>query len=159
MCNFPFAIWRIYIVRVRLHWFVSSQFQLVADLFHEKDDVASSKSSRINVRAAKSTPKTPNKDHRKTVGHQVGPRLLFGHCSHSNAHTHVGFVSLLVSVPQLSSSPDGDSECYNSSLCPLYKTQRWQGSILVSHLLFALLKFICNLYNKIWSLCTSGLFL
>lgn len=138
MC-FPFAIWHIYIVIVRLHWFVSSQFQLVADLFNEKDDVASSKSSRINVRAAKSTPKAPNKDHRKTVGHQVSPLLLFGFCGHAIAHTHVGFVSLLVSVPQLSSSPDGDSECYYSSLCPLHKTQRRQGSILVSHLLFSLL--------------------
>ncbi|XP_059214173.1 unconventional myosin-Vb isoform X2 [Centropristis striata] len=49
----------------------ASQFQLVADLFHEKDDVpAGPKSSRVNVRAAKSVPKTPNKEHRKTVGHQ-----------------------------------------------------------------------------------------
>ncbi|XP_070707241.1 unconventional myosin-Vb [Pempheris klunzingeri] len=47
----------------------ASQFQLVADLFHDKDDVAS-KSTRVNVRAAKSIPKAPNKEHRKTVGHQ-----------------------------------------------------------------------------------------
>ncbi|XP_027138043.1 unconventional myosin-Vb [Larimichthys crocea] len=53
----------------------ASQFQLVADLFHDKDDVASSKSSRVNVRAAKSTPKGPNKEHRKTVGHQFRSSL------------------------------------------------------------------------------------
>lgn len=45
---------------------------MVADLFHEKDDPVASK-SKVNVRSAKSTPKAPNKDHRKTVGHQVGP--------------------------------------------------------------------------------------
>uniref|UniRef100_A0A3Q3WQY3 Uncharacterized protein n=1 Tax=Mola mola TaxID=94237 RepID=A0A3Q3WQY3_MOLML len=48
----------------------ASQFQLVADLFHEKEDTGSSKPSKINVRAAKSTPKVSKKDHRKTVGHQ-----------------------------------------------------------------------------------------
>ncbi|TMS08761.1 Unconventional myosin-Vb [Larimichthys crocea] len=53
----------------------ASQFQLVADLFHDKDDVTSSKSSRVNVRAAKSTPKGPNKEHRKTVGHQFRSSL------------------------------------------------------------------------------------
>ncbi|XP_042338096.1 unconventional myosin-Vb-like, partial [Plectropomus leopardus] len=53
----------------------SSQFQLVADLFHDKDDVVPPKSSRVNVRAAKSTPKAPNKDHRKTVGHQFRSSL------------------------------------------------------------------------------------
>nr|XP_046231871.1 unconventional myosin-Vb isoform X3 [Scatophagus argus] len=53
----------------------ASQFQLVADLFHEKDDAASSKSSRVNVRPAKSTPKAPNKEHRKTVGHQFRSSL------------------------------------------------------------------------------------
>ncbi|XP_062290350.1 unconventional myosin-Vb [Scomber scombrus] len=53
----------------------ASQFQLVADLFHEKDDVAPSKSSRVNVRAAKSVPKTPNKEHRKTVGLQFRSSL------------------------------------------------------------------------------------
>lgn len=53
------------------------QFQLVADLFQDtnKDGSSStsssSKSSRINVRSAKPTPKVPNKEHRKTVGHQV----------------------------------------------------------------------------------------
>lgn len=49
-----------------------SQFQLVADLFHDKDDVSSSaKPSRVNVRSLKTVPKAPNKEHRKTVGHQV----------------------------------------------------------------------------------------
>ncbi|XP_070845073.1 unconventional myosin-Vb [Chaetodon trifascialis] len=52
----------------------ASQFQLVADLFHEKD-VTSSKSSRVNVRPARSTPKAPNKEHRKTVGHQFRSSL------------------------------------------------------------------------------------
>ncbi|XP_076613932.1 unconventional myosin-Vb isoform X1 [Chaetodon auriga] len=52
----------------------ASQFQLVADLFQEKD-VASSKSSRVNVRPARSTPKAPNKEHRKTVGHQFRSSL------------------------------------------------------------------------------------
>ncbi|XP_073333626.1 unconventional myosin-Vb isoform X1 [Pagrus major] len=53
----------------------ASQFQLVADLFHDKNDVSSSKSSRVNVRAAKSTPKAPNREHRKTVGHQFRSSL------------------------------------------------------------------------------------
>ncbi|XP_060917900.1 unconventional myosin-Vb isoform X4 [Labrus mixtus] len=53
----------------------ASQFQLVADLFHEKDDAAPSKSSRVNVRAAKSVPKAPNREHRKTVGHQFRSSL------------------------------------------------------------------------------------
>uniref|UniRef100_A0A4W6FBW8 Myosin VB n=1 Tax=Lates calcarifer TaxID=8187 RepID=A0A4W6FBW8_LATCA len=53
----------------------ASQFQLVADLFHDKDDPPPSKSSRVNVRAAKSVPKVPNKDHRKTVGHQFRSSL------------------------------------------------------------------------------------
>ncbi|XP_065821567.1 unconventional myosin-Vb isoform X3 [Labrus bergylta] len=52
----------------------ASQFQLVADLFHEKDD-APPKSSRVNVRAAKSVPKAPNREHRKTVGHQFRSSL------------------------------------------------------------------------------------
>lgn len=67
---------------------VSSQFQLVADLFHEKEDVASSKSSRVNVRAAKSTPKAPNKDHRKTVGHQVSSQLLSARLSNISVDAH-----------------------------------------------------------------------
>lgn len=54
----------------------SLQSQLVADLFHEKEDTSSSKSSRVNVRPAKSIPKTLNKDHKKTVGHQVTFQLL-----------------------------------------------------------------------------------
>lgn len=54
------------------------QFQLVADLFQDNKESSassssSSKSSRINVRSAKPTPKLPNKEHRKTVGHQVSP--------------------------------------------------------------------------------------
>ncbi|XP_037607713.1 unconventional myosin-Vb isoform X3 [Sebastes umbrosus] len=53
----------------------ASQFQLVADLFHEKDAVAPPKSSRVNVRPAKSTPRAPNKEHRKTVGHQFRSSL------------------------------------------------------------------------------------
>ncbi|KAM6976064.1 unconventional myosin-Vb isoform 2-T2 [Tautogolabrus adspersus] len=53
----------------------ASQFQLVADLFNEKDDVTPPKSSRVNVRAAKSVPKGPNREHRKTVGHQFRSSL------------------------------------------------------------------------------------
>uniref|UniRef100_A0A3Q1JSJ2 Myosin VB n=1 Tax=Anabas testudineus TaxID=64144 RepID=A0A3Q1JSJ2_ANATE len=54
----------------------ASQFQLVADLFTDKDDAPTSKVSRVNVRPAKAVPKTPNKEHRKTVGHQVSSRLV-----------------------------------------------------------------------------------
>uniref|UniRef100_A0A8C8GJR5 Myosin VB n=1 Tax=Oncorhynchus tshawytscha TaxID=74940 RepID=A0A8C8GJR5_ONCTS len=36
---------------------------------------SSSKSSRVNVRASKPTPKVPNKEHRKTVGHQFRSSL------------------------------------------------------------------------------------
>ncbi|XP_040914696.1 unconventional myosin-Vb isoform X2 [Toxotes jaculatrix] len=53
----------------------ASQFQLVADLFHEKDDAPPPKTSRINVRAAKTVPRAPNKEHRKTVGHQFRSSL------------------------------------------------------------------------------------
>ncbi|KAL2100115.1 hypothetical protein ACEWY4_004509 [Coilia grayii] len=59
----------------------ASKFQLVADLFQEGKEAAaslscsSSKSSRINVRPAKSIPKAPNKEHRKTVGHQFRSSL------------------------------------------------------------------------------------
>ncbi|XP_029371529.1 unconventional myosin-Vb isoform X2 [Echeneis naucrates] len=53
----------------------ASQFQLVADLFQDKDDRPPTKSSRVNVRAAKSTPRAPNKEHRKTVGHQFRSSL------------------------------------------------------------------------------------
>ncbi|KAK7895777.1 hypothetical protein WMY93_021102 [Mugilogobius chulae] len=53
----------------------ASEFQIVADLFQDKDDVPASKSSRVNVRAAKSVPKAPNRDHRKTVGHQFRSSL------------------------------------------------------------------------------------
>uniref|UniRef100_A0A673ZT75 Myosin VB n=1 Tax=Salmo trutta TaxID=8032 RepID=A0A673ZT75_SALTR len=59
----------------------ASKFQLVADLFQDtnKDSSistsSSSKSSRVNVRASKPTPKVPNKEHRKTVGHQFRSSL------------------------------------------------------------------------------------
>uniref|UniRef100_H3C616 Myosin VB n=1 Tax=Tetraodon nigroviridis TaxID=99883 RepID=H3C616_TETNG len=53
----------------------ASQFQLVADLFHEKEDAGPSKSARVNVRPAKSIPKASNKDHKKTVGHQFRSSL------------------------------------------------------------------------------------
>ncbi|TRY99623.1 hypothetical protein DNTS_004817 [Danionella cerebrum] len=51
----------------------ASKFQLVADLFEDRKDVAPSvgpKSSRINVRAAKPAPKGHNREHRKSVGTQ-----------------------------------------------------------------------------------------
>uniref|UniRef100_A0AAX7T0C7 Myosin VB n=1 Tax=Astatotilapia calliptera TaxID=8154 RepID=A0AAX7T0C7_ASTCA len=53
----------------------ASQFQLVADLFSDKDDVTPAKSARVNVRALKTVPKAPNKEHRKTVGHQFRTSL------------------------------------------------------------------------------------
>ncbi|XP_053557079.1 unconventional myosin-Vb [Bombina bombina] len=51
----------------------ASKYQLVADLFHnEKDAVPPTPTgkSKINVRAAKPALKNPNKEHKKTVGHQ-----------------------------------------------------------------------------------------
>ncbi|XP_059398793.1 unconventional myosin-Vb-like isoform X4 [Carassius carassius] len=52
----------------------ASQFQLVADLFQDGKDSgpssATSKSSKINVRAAKPAPKGHNREHRKSVGTQ-----------------------------------------------------------------------------------------
>ncbi|XP_077593440.1 unconventional myosin-Vb isoform X2 [Stigmatopora nigra] len=51
----------------------ASQLQLVADLFG--NDSHGPKSARVNVRAAKSAPKPPNKEHRKTVGHQFRSSL------------------------------------------------------------------------------------
>uniref|UniRef100_A0A672LS11 Unconventional myosin-Vb n=1 Tax=Sinocyclocheilus grahami TaxID=75366 RepID=A0A672LS11_SINGR len=52
----------------------ASQFQLVADLFHDGKDSgplsATSKSSKINVRPAKPVPKGHNREHRKSVGTQ-----------------------------------------------------------------------------------------
>lgn len=102
-----------------LSWFcVSSQFQLVADLFHEKDDVVSSKSSRVTIRTSKSLPKAPNKDHRKTVGHQVNSRLLTEPFVMSEMMLKL--VCLSVLVPSFSSAPHGDSECNDSSLCSLH---------------------------------------
>ncbi|XP_034752942.1 unconventional myosin-Vb-like [Etheostoma cragini] len=57
-----------------IYTYCDCTFQLVADLFNEKSAAAAPpKSSRVNVRAAKPTPKAPNKDHRKTVGHQSLP--------------------------------------------------------------------------------------
>ncbi|XP_058472831.1 unconventional myosin-Vb isoform X2 [Solea solea] len=53
----------------------ASQSQLVADLFHEKNDAPSTKSSKVNVRAAKTAPRAPNKEHRKTVGLQFRSSL------------------------------------------------------------------------------------
>ncbi|XP_050949314.1 unconventional myosin-Vb [Labeo rohita] len=52
----------------------ASQFQLVADLFHDGKDAGpasvTSKTSKINVRAAKPVPKGHNREHRKSVGTQ-----------------------------------------------------------------------------------------
>lgn len=48
----------------------ASELQLVADLFQEKEDAPLSKSTTVRVRPAKSAPKAPNREHRKTVGHQ-----------------------------------------------------------------------------------------
>ncbi|KAL0965691.1 hypothetical protein UPYG_G00284510 [Umbra pygmaea] len=59
----------------------ASKFQLVADLFQDtnKDTstttFTSGKAAKINVRSAKPAPKVPNKDHRKTVGHQFRSSL------------------------------------------------------------------------------------
>ncbi|XP_037835459.1 unconventional myosin-Vb-like [Kryptolebias marmoratus] len=53
----------------------ASQFQLVANLFQDKDDASSSKSSKVNIRPLKTAPKVPNKEHRKTVGHQFHSSL------------------------------------------------------------------------------------
>ncbi|XP_037548458.1 unconventional myosin-Vb [Nematolebias whitei] len=52
----------------------ASQFQMVADLFQEKDDIPS-KPSKVNIRSIKTVPKAPNKEHRKTVGHQFRSSL------------------------------------------------------------------------------------
>lgn len=53
----------------------------MADLFHDDKDsvpasMASAKgsSSKINVRSARPQLKAANKEHKKTVGHQVSPR-------------------------------------------------------------------------------------
>ncbi|KAL4617287.1 unconventional myosin-Vb isoform X3 [Arapaima gigas] len=57
----------------------ASKFQLVADLFQDAKDgstssvsssTTTSKGSKINVRPVKPAPKPPNREHRKTVGHQ-----------------------------------------------------------------------------------------
>ncbi|XP_054612287.1 unconventional myosin-Vb isoform X2 [Dunckerocampus dactyliophorus] len=53
----------------------ASQVQLVADLFSNKDGDPPPKTSRVHVRAAKSAPKAPNKEHRKTVGLQFRSSL------------------------------------------------------------------------------------
>lgn len=56
------------------------QFPLVADLFHDdKDPPAATttsgkgSSAKINIRSARPPLKTSNKEHKKTVGHQVSP--------------------------------------------------------------------------------------
>ncbi|XP_078276446.1 unconventional myosin-Vb isoform X2 [Rhinoraja longicauda] len=51
----------------------ASKYQLVADLFQDEDSSASTakgKKSKINVRPLKPAMKAPNKEHKKTVGHQ-----------------------------------------------------------------------------------------
>ncbi|KAJ8394306.1 hypothetical protein AAFF_G00047130 [Aldrovandia affinis] len=57
----------------------ASKFQLVADLFQDGKDVSvstsTSKGSRINVRPAKPALKAPNREHKKTVGHQFRSSL------------------------------------------------------------------------------------
>lgn len=52
------------------------QYQMVADLFQEEKDAMPTaavpkRAPRINVRSAKPAFKAANKEHRKTVGHQV----------------------------------------------------------------------------------------
>ncbi|KAJ7987122.1 hypothetical protein DPEC_G00335480 [Dallia pectoralis] len=59
----------------------ASKFQLVADLFQDttKDSssttITSSKAAKINIRPAKPPAKAPNKEHKKTVGHQFRSSL------------------------------------------------------------------------------------
>uniref|UniRef100_UPI00398F3F39 unconventional myosin-Vb n=1 Tax=Pristiophorus japonicus TaxID=55135 RepID=UPI00398F3F39 len=52
----------------------ASKYQLVADLFQDEKDSATStmkgKASKINVRPLKPAMKIPNREHKKTVGHQ-----------------------------------------------------------------------------------------
>ncbi|XP_069779986.1 unconventional myosin-Vb isoform X2 [Narcine bancroftii] len=51
----------------------ASKYQLVADLFQDEDcsvSTTKAKSLKINVRPFKPAMKIPNKDHKKTVGHQ-----------------------------------------------------------------------------------------
>lgn len=97
---------------------LSPQFQLVADLFHDKDDVSTAKSSRVNVRAAKSAPKAPNKEHRKTVGLQVSAptSCRVGRRQATDARVCAS------TVPQLSSSPHGHAQRHDAALRPLYQT-------------------------------------
>lgn len=50
---------------------------MVADLFHDEKDAAPTAamgkgSSKISVRSARPVIKAANKEHKKTVGHQVG---------------------------------------------------------------------------------------
>uniref|UniRef100_A0A8C9ACN9 Myosin VB n=1 Tax=Prolemur simus TaxID=1328070 RepID=A0A8C9ACN9_PROSS len=56
----------------------ASKFPMVADLFHDdKDPVPATttpgKGSKINIRSARPPMKASNKEHKKTVGHQVSP--------------------------------------------------------------------------------------
>ncbi|XP_035247221.1 unconventional myosin-Vb isoform X3 [Anguilla anguilla] len=57
----------------------ASKFQLVADLFQDGKEApaptTTSKGTRINVRPAKPGLKAPNREHRKTVGHQFRSSL------------------------------------------------------------------------------------
>ncbi|XP_041046932.1 unconventional myosin-Vb isoform X2 [Carcharodon carcharias] len=52
----------------------ASKYQLVADLFQDEKEPATSnvkvKTSKINIRPLKPAMKAPNKEHKKTVGHQ-----------------------------------------------------------------------------------------
>lgn len=67
------------------HFYYSScdcfQFPLVSDLFRDDKDAipatpaGKGSSSKINIRSAKPPMKAANKEHKKTVGHQVSSRL------------------------------------------------------------------------------------
>ncbi|XP_039606325.1 unconventional myosin-Vb isoform X1 [Polypterus senegalus] len=52
----------------------ASKYQLVADLFHDNKEAGpttpSVKTLRINIRSARPSPQIPNREHKKTVGHQ-----------------------------------------------------------------------------------------
>uniref|UniRef100_A0A8C6F3D0 Myosin motor domain-containing protein n=1 Tax=Monodon monoceros TaxID=40151 RepID=A0A8C6F3D0_MONMO len=60
----------------------ASKLPLVADLFHDGKDSApaATTSSKISVRSARPPLKASNKEHKKTVGHQVSPRPHGGSC-------------------------------------------------------------------------------
>lgn len=55
---------------------LSFQYQMVADLFQDEKDTATATAvgkgtSKISVRSARPVIKAANKEHKKTVGHQV----------------------------------------------------------------------------------------